>query len=158
MITVCLASIVGFIACSKGNGQGGYFSCKDAPLSYDTADMNSFVRLNGLAVKIDSSGLYYQIISSGYGAVPDTNSTIFVTYTGRLFDGTIFDSTTNPAKTGYVLKNLMKAWQIGLPKIQVGGRIKMVVPSSLGYGCVGLGTLVPSNTPIYYDVSLISIQ
>jgi FKBP-type peptidyl-prolyl cis-trans isomerase FkpA len=72
-------------------------------------------------------------------------------------DSTIFDSTTNPAKTGFTLGGLITGWQMALPKIRTGGRIKMLIPSKYGYGCSGSGPVQP-NTPIFFDVTLVSIQ
>jgi FKBP-type peptidyl-prolyl cis-trans isomerase FkpA len=157
-----ILSFFGFLfyilSCTKAT-TGGYYTCSNAPISQDTTALQAFAKLNGLTVVQDTSGLYYQIISPGNGgSFPMLSSTIYVTYTGTLLNGTIFDSTTNASSTGFVLSNLMKAWQIGLPKIQAGGHIKLLCPSALAYGCLGAGTYVPPNTPVYYDVSLVSFK
>jgi FKBP-type peptidyl-prolyl cis-trans isomerase FkpA len=156
LILVSTGILFTLLDCSKKNP--GSFYCTNAPISYDTAAMRSFAQLNGLSVVQDSSGLNYQIVGSGYGSVPNLKSTIYVTYIGALLDGTIFDSTSNAAKTGFVLDSLLKCWQIGIPKIRVGGRIKLLSPSALGYGCAGYGTMVPPNSPLFYDVTLDSIH
>jgi len=106
----------------------------------------------------DNTGLYYQIISQGYGSTaPGIGSTISVTYTGTRLDGVVFDSTGATARS-FALSNLIPAWQIGMPKIKAGGHIKLLVPSALGYGCLGIQNFIPSNTPIYFDITLVSVQ
>jgi FKBP-type peptidyl-prolyl cis-trans isomerase len=121
--------------------------------------MRQYAKSNNLSVTQDSSGLLYQIVNPGNGgSFPTLSSTIYVTYTGSTLDGIIFDSTSNSAKTGFMLTNLIKAWQIGIPKIQAGGHIKLLCPSSLAYGCQGAGTFIPPNTPVFFDVNLVSFQ
>jgi FKBP-type peptidyl-prolyl cis-trans isomerase FkpA len=45
-----------------------------------------------------------------------------------------------------------------LPKIQVGGHIKLLIPSHLAYGCAGQAPLVPGDAPLYFDITLVSLQ
>jgi len=51
---------------------------------------------------------------------------------------------------------LIAGWQIGLPLIHKGGEIKLIVPSSLAYGC-GNGPL-PANSILYFDIHLVDVQ
>ncbi|HWK02967.1 MAG TPA: FKBP-type peptidyl-prolyl cis-trans isomerase [Puia sp.] len=144
------------ISCGKASDQGSV-SCTSVDPTADSSALLSFARTNGITAVKDTTGLYYQVITQGTGAVPNGNSVIYVTYTGTLLNGTIFDSTTNSAKTGFKLSNLIAGWQIGMPKIQAGGHIKLLIPSAYGYGCLGSGS-IPANTPIYFDVTLVSVQ
>jgi len=72
-----------------------------------------------------------------------------------LLDGTTFDQQTDASKTGWPLGSLIAGWQIGLPLIQKGGKIKLIVPSSLAYGC---GGNLPANSILYFDVHLVDVQ
>jgi FKBP-type peptidyl-prolyl cis-trans isomerase FkpA len=72
--------------------------------------------------------------------------------------GYIIDSASNSNLNGVGLYGLIPAWQIGLPKIGVGGEIIMLVPSALAYGCAGYPPVVPSNTPLYFDVKLLQVN
>lgn len=145
-----------FIACGKSSNPGS-ISCKGVEPAVDSPALLAFAKAHGIGSLKDTLGLYYQVVNQGTGAVPGGNSTIFVTYTGTLMDSTIFDSTTNPAKTGFVLNSLIAGWQLGLPKIQAGGHIKLLIPSQYGYGCLGGGS-IPPNTPIFFDITLVSVQ
>ncbi len=55
------------------------------------------------------------------------------------------------------LANLYEGWQIGLPKIGVGGHIQLFIPSAYAWGCTGDGP-VPANTPVFFDVQLLAVN
>lgn len=150
----CLGMLL-FFACGKTSS--GLSTCTDTDPSTDSAALLSFAKANGITPLTDTIGLYYQIVTQGTGAAPALTSTISVTYKATLLDGTVFDSTGTTARS-FVLNALIPAWQIALPKVQAGGRIKLLVPSKYGYGCAGASTSVPPNTPIYFDVTLVGVQ
>ena len=147
-----------FLSCVKGNNNNGYITCTGPQPAADSTPLLNFAAKNGITPDLDSTGLYYQILDTGAGSSPVPSARLYVTYIGKLMDGTIFDSTTNSESTGYVLNTLIKGWQIGLPKIKVGGHIKLLIPSAYGYGCAGSPPNIPSNAPLYYDVTLVKLQ
>jgi FKBP-type peptidyl-prolyl cis-trans isomerase FkpA len=156
----CVLSLIGSIvilltACGKSPTSS---ACNDTDPAKDSTTLLFFAKTHGIGPLKDTLGLYYQVIAQGSGATPAPNSTIFVTYTGTLMDSTVFDSQSDASKTGFSLGNLIPGWQIGLPKIQVGGHIKLLIPSKYGYGCVGSGASIPPNSPIFFDITLVSIQ
>lgn len=156
LIAVFGLAVLGlFFGCGKASS--GYSSCGDTDPSADSSALLSFAKANGITPLSDTIGLYYQIVSQGNGASPTLTSTITVLYKATLLDGTVFDSTGTTARS-FVLNALVPAWQFTLPKIQTGGRIKLLVPSKYGYGCAGAGTLVPPDTPIYFDITLVGVQ
>jgi len=158
IISLISITLVVTAGCGKGSDSTGSSSCTDLPVTSDSSALLSFAKTNGITSLQDTIGLYYQIISQGSGATPALGSKVFITYTGTFMDGTIFDSTTNASKTGFVLGDLIRGWQYGLPKIQVGGRIKLLIPSAYAYGCQGYGSAIPPYAPVYFDISLVSIQ
>jgi FKBP-type peptidyl-prolyl cis-trans isomerase len=145
-----------FSACSNKSSPT-YVNCTDAPPRIDSAALVNFASANGIAPLQDTIGLYYQIVSQGTGVPPTLTSTISVTYRALLLDGEVFDSTGTTPRS-FVLNTLIPAWQWTLPWIQPGGRIKLLVPSAYAYGCVGAGSTVPSNTPVYFDITLVGVQ
>jgi FKBP-type peptidyl-prolyl cis-trans isomerase FkpA len=148
-------SVLLLAACGKGSS--GSVSCTGVEPSADSSTLLKFAKTHGMTSLKDTAGLYYQVINQGTGATPAPTSTIFVTYTATLMDSTIVDSTTNPARTGFTLGGLIPGWQLGLPNIQAGGRIKLLIPSKYAYGCQGSGP-VPPNAPMFFDITLVSIQ
>ena len=132
-------------------------ACKNKTIESEQGAILAYASSNSITATAHSSGLYYQIISQGTGATPTLNSKIFVTYTGKLTNGTTFDSGTTPAGTGWALGGLIPGWQLGIPLIQKGGQIKLIIPSSLAYGCQGYGS-IPGNSVLYFDISLTDVQ
>ena len=115
--------------------------------------MISYASKNNITYVSDPSGILYQIITAGNSNKPRLTSTITVTYTGKLMDDKTFDSGT----ITYPLSNLIAGWQIAVPLIGEGGRIKVLIPSALGYGSRGSGS-IPGNAPLYFDISLLKVN
>ena len=155
-ISICVGLFMYAMSCQKSSP--GYYSCSDLPPAKDSAALLQFASNHGITASLDTTGLYFQIIDTGTGSKPVSTSKIYVSYTAELMDGTIFDSVSNALNTGWVLNQLIYGWQIGLPKIREGGRIKLLVPSMFGYGCNGSGDgRVPKDAPLYFDVTLVSV-
>ncbi|NDD15875.1 MAG: peptidylprolyl isomerase [Chitinophagia bacterium] len=127
-------------------------SCSKSSAS-ETDQMTSYAAKNNITYVSDPSGVLYQIITAGNSNKPRLTSTITVTYTGKLMNDKTFDSGT----ITYPLNNLIPGWQIALPLIGEGGQIKILIPSSLGYGSSGSGS-IPGNSPLYFDVSLLKVK
>ncbi len=145
-----------FIALLAGDGCIKDTACKDKTVQSEQAAIVAYAAANGISATAHSSGLYYQIINQGSGVSPTSGSKVFIKYTGKLMNGTVFDSqTTTPVSFG--LDGVIQGFQIGLPLIQKGGSIKLIIPSSLGYGCNGFGN-VPGNSILYFEIELTDVQ
>jgi FKBP-type peptidyl-prolyl cis-trans isomerase FkpA len=120
----------------------------------DNALILAYIAQNNITAVKDSSGLYYEIIKPGTAPDPTLTSTINVTFTGTLTNGTIFA----PANTtgSALLSNTIPGWQIGIPKIGTGGEILLLVPSALGYGQGSPGAPIPDDAVLIFDVQLTS--
>lgn len=143
--------------CSRSDNSANTPPCTPVPVTADSSALLAFAKANGISPVADTTGLYYQIITPGTGESITGNSVVSVTYKATFMNGTIFDSTSTPTR-GFAISGLIPAWQIGLPKIKSGGHIKLLVPSALGYGCTGSLPVVPANTPLFFDVSVVSTQ
>jgi FKBP-type peptidyl-prolyl cis-trans isomerase len=113
------------------------------------AQMIAFCNNNGITYTIHPSGILYQIITPGDSTKPNLCTSLTMTYTGKLMTGIQFDNNT----ITYALRELIVGWQIIVPLIGKGGKIKMVIPSSLAYGVEGRPG-IPSNAPLYFEMSL----
>jgi len=148
-------SLIGLLAlgsCEKEKG------CVQTSPSDEKAAMAAFCTSNGITYIEHSSGILYQVINAGTNITPTLDSRIFIYYTGKLMNGTTFETLSDPTRTGWQLKSLIEGWQVGLPLIQKGGRIKLVIPSSLAYGCVGAGGSIAPNSPLFFDITLTDVQ
>jgi FKBP-type peptidyl-prolyl cis-trans isomerase FkpA len=97
------------------------------------------------------SGVYYVILESGTGKNPNACSMINVNYTGRLTNGTVFDQGTFPQP--YKLYSLIRGWISTIPLIKQGGRMRLIIPPTLGYGQVTRGP-IPANSVLDFEVEL----
>ena len=129
--------------------------CQAKTVASEEGAMLSFAATNGITATKHSSGMYYQIINQGSGPTPTLTSTLSVKYTGKFTNGAIFDQrTTTPVS--FTLSGVIPGWQLGMPLIQKGGIIKLIIPSSLGYGCSDNGP-IPGNSILYFEIELIDV-
>ncbi|MEO9599940.1 FKBP-type peptidyl-prolyl cis-trans isomerase [Parasphingorhabdus sp.] len=99
-----------------------------------------------------ASGLQYMVIKPGEGASPSATDTALVKYEGTLRDGTIFDANEQtPMPVGGVVPGFSEALQL----MQKGGEYRIWIPSDLAYGEASPGELVPSNSLLIFDVTLL---
>lgn len=107
------------------------------------------------AMKDDTSGLHYKILSRG--ATPNDTITLEdrmnISYTGKLLNGTVFETRENSTLNDLRLKNLVKGWQIGLRKIAKGDKVLLLIPSALGYG-TGSSGVIPANSVLVFEIKL----
>ncbi len=119
----------------------------------DDAKIQAYIKANGITATKDPSGLYYQVITPGTGAYPTSSSAVNVNYNGKFLDGTSFDS----GNYSNSLSGVIQGWQIGVPKINTGGRILLLIPSALAYGPSGRDR-IPGNTVLMFTVDLLSFR
>lgn len=144
--------IVGaFSACKKDS----YDAEKQAKV--DDGLIVDFIAKNSIVAVKHSSGLYYQILTPGTGNTTFTGSTnVTVNYEGKLLNGNVFDKSS--AAATFPLGNLIQGWQIGIPLIQKGGRIRLIIPSALAYGNTSPSSAIPANSVLDFTIDLISAQ
>jgi hypothetical protein len=132
-----------------------------------------FIALEGRGASIDfrslavkdltattRSGVSYLDISVGKGPVVSHLSTVVVRYSGRLADGSKFDSTYDddpPRPRVLALEDLIPGWQEGVPGMRAGGRRKLVIPPELAYGEKPRDK-IPANSTLIYDVEVLEVR
>ena len=109
-------------------------------------------------VKVTASGLQYQIIEPGSSDKPGPADTVYVRYKGQLIDGTVFDEVpANEDPIPLTLNRVIAGWQEGIPLVGEGGKIKLFIPSELGYGTSGTQGIEPYSTLIF-DVEVSEVR
>ncbi len=147
-----LISLVCLSACLKDKNEN---NCVTKTVAQDMPEMTKFAGDSSITTVEDQTGLLYEIVDAGNEAKkPSVSSTITMKYVGRRMNGAQFDASES---LRYPLSNLIAGWQIGIPKIGEGGKIKLIIPSSLAYGCYTLDPAV-SNQPLYFYVELLKVE
>lgn len=110
-------------------------------------------------VVITDSGLQYEILEAGDGAMAGAEDTVEVHYSGTLVDGTQFDSSYDrgePVQFG--VGQVIPGWTEALMLMPVGSKWRLTIPSDLGYGAGGAGNgIIGPNAALVFEVELLSI-
>lgn len=107
------------------------------------------------------SGLQYEEVEEGTGALPQAGQTVIVHYTGYLTDGKKFDSSVDRGQPfQFVLGKgmVIKGWDEGLSTMKIGGKRRLTIPADLGYGPRGAGGVIPPNATLVFDVQLLGVK
>ena len=132
-----------------------------AQLKKDDAVLQDYIKKNNLTVKKTASGVYYQVLKPGTGALPKPGQTVSVNYNGTLLSGKLFDSSDKAGKPidfpigqGAVIPG----WDEGIALLNKGSKAILLIPSSLAYGTRGAGADIPADLPLRFEVELVGIQ
>lgn len=105
----------------------------------------------------EHGGIYYTMIKEGTGKQVSVNDTVTAFYKGTLLDGSLFDETKDKPAT-FPLKRLIAGWQIGVPLCKVGGKIRIVIPSNLGYSIRTRAPKIPPNSILVFDIEVVDAK
>ena len=109
-------------------------------------------------VKVTASGLQYVVEKEGEGAQPTAEDEVTVHYTGRLLDGTVFDSSVNRGEPAtFPLNRVIPGWTEGVQLMKEGGKYVFFIPSDLAYGPQGVPGAIPPHSTLIFEVELIKV-
>lgn len=114
------------------------------------------------AITTSASGLESAVLATGptTGTSATTGRTLRVNYTGRLLDGTKFDSSLDPGRQPFEFTlgrgQVIRGWDEGLVGRRAGDRLQLVIPAALGYGATGQGS-IPPNATLVFDIEVVSV-
>lgn len=110
-------------------------------------------------VKETASGLQYMVLQEGKGEHPTATSKVTVHYTGKLLDGTVFDSSVDRGEPiTFGLNQVIRGWTEGLQLMTPGSKYRLFIPYNLAYGENGAGGMIPGGATLIFDVELISFE
>ena len=145
-----------------------YFAKLEAEMQTEAAKQGEVNRKNGEAflsenakrdgIKVTESGLQYEVLESGKGDSPKASDNVEVHYTGKLIDGTVFDSSVErgvPASFG--VTQVIPGWVEALQLMHEGDKWRLYIPSDLAYGPNGAGGVIGPNMTLIFDVELLRV-
>ena len=109
-------------------------------------------------VATTASGLQYKVISTGKGKMPKASDNVTVHYTGRLIDGTVFDSSVGKDPVSFKVDGVIEGWTEALQLMHEGDKWTIFIPASIGYGEQGAGSQIPPHATLIFDVELIKVN
>lgn len=123
----------------------------------DTELINKAVSDGKLDTTGSINGVYYKILHEGNGDKVSVTDTLGVFYKGWVLNGGVFDSTGKEPAV-FPLNRLIKGWQYGLPQSNVGGKIRLIIPSGLGYSIRNVTMAIPPNSILVFDIDIVSAK
>ena len=105
-----------------------------------------------------ASGLQYEVLQEGTGASPLATDEVTVHYTGKLLNGTVFDSSVDRGEPAtFPLNRVIRGWTEGVQLMKEGAKYRFYMPSDLAYGDQGAGADIKPGSTLIFDVELIKI-
>lgn len=124
-----------------------------------TSDANKSETASDTTYAVTSTGLKYAIVKEGTGAAPTATDNVTVHYTGRLTDGTVFDSSVQRGEPAtFPLQAVIPGWTEGLQLMKEGGATVFFIPAALAYGENGVPGVIPANAELIFEVQLIKVN
>lgn len=155
-------------ACAGSGGGGGGETQQSTPSAAVTPSESQAVQSSGSSGMLPGagktttpSGLQFEEVVVGTGASPQPGQLVSVHYTGWLPNGTKFDSSVDrgqPFQFTLGKGEVIKGWDEGVATMKVGGKRKLTIPSSLGYGASGMPPVIPPDSTLLFDVELLGAQ
>ena len=110
-------------------------------------------------IKTTESGIQYKVLVEGEGITPKPEDFVTVNYRGMFIDGTEFDSSyTRGEPMTTQVDSVIKGWTEALQMMKVGSKWKIFLPPHLAYGRGGMGTRIPPNSVLVFEIELISVK
>lgn len=134
---------------------------EDNERTQEKTNIMNYMKQHNLTGNPTASGLYYIEKLKGSGPKAETGKKVKVHYTGTLLDGTKFDSSVDrgePFEFTLGMGQVIKGWDEGIAKMNVGGKGLLIVPFDLGYGNRAMGAQIPAYSTLVFEVELIGVE
>ncbi|MCI0522220.1 MAG: FKBP-type peptidyl-prolyl cis-trans isomerase [Bacteroidales bacterium] len=147
-------------------------SCSNSEKKYEEEERSliaDYVARNNITVAPDANGLYYIEINPGAGENVEIGDSLGVYYVGWFLDGTEFNNNTEettPFRFRLDSYGLIEGWIIALPRMRLGTKAQLLIPSKLAYGSVGYGyydyygryiSVIPGYSPLLFEIEVVEL-
>lgn len=146
----------------------------DERMKNEPDEIAAYIKANNITAKPTADGLYVIVKKKGNGAKVAMGKEVAVNYTGRLLDGTIFDSSVeSDARQGNIYNpqrpyepmtytvgrdKLIEGWEQGVMGQPAGSVLQLIIPSALAYGPRGAGNQILPYSPLVFDIEIVSVK
>lgn len=138
-----------------------YFDSLQAKMSEKgISEGKAFLEANAARKEVvtTASGLQYEVLTEGTGAIPTASDSVKVHYHGTTIDGNVFDSSVRRGEpTTFGVTQVISGWVEALQLMPVGSKWKLFIPSNLAYGAQGAGQAIAPHTTLIFEVELLDI-
>ncbi|MDR2138087.1 MAG: FKBP-type peptidyl-prolyl cis-trans isomerase [Tannerella sp.] len=132
---------------------------KEAEVEKEKGDRFLTANRTAEGVITTESGLQYKVLKQGEGAIPTSEDQVKVHYTGKLLDGTVFDSSVQRGEPAtFPVTGVIPGWAELLQLMPIGSKYQVWIPSELGYGSQGAGQMIKPNSMLEFEVELLGIE
>ena len=162
LIVIAVIAVLVFITINKKE-EPNLLQVKEKPESLKDGE----IRLGNMKniQEVEFKGMKITIIKQGNGDIAKSGDTVAMNYTGKLADGTVFDSNVDP-KFKHVEPfvftldsgQVIKGWDLGILGMKVGEKRTLEIAPELAYGADGAGGVIPPNATLTFDVELLAIK
>ncbi len=131
-------------------------------IAIDDNIIQQYIKDKGLTAQKTATGLYYVTEKQGDGDKVVPGKKVTVNYTGKLTNGTMFDSSLNPGREPFSFTigqhQVITGWDEGIALFNVGGKGTLLIPSALGYGSRGAGGSIGPNSVLIFDIEVLKVE
>lgn len=155
---LCVATVALMASCGNKESKNTDTVAAEEVKVEEVAKQVVFIDTTGYTTT--ASGLKYKVQKEGEGIQPSATNEVTVHYTGKLLDGTVFDSSVERGKpTSFPLNRVIAGWTEGLQLMKEGAKYEFIIPSNLAYGEQGTpGGPIGPNATLYFEVELIKVN
>lgn len=120
----------------------------------------NYVSENNIKAQPTADGLYVIVKKQGNGNKVSVGRQVSIHYTGRLLDGTVFDSSVGKDPLTYVVgqMGLIAGWEEGVKGQPEGTQLQLIIPSAMGYGSQSPSGLIPPYSTLVFDIEIVSVK
>ena len=110
-------------------------------------------------IQVLDNGVMYRVLEEGSGTrKPTPRSIVYVHYTGKLIDGTVFDTTKGDSLPAlFMVGDLIMGWQIVLTRMHEGNKWEVYIPAKWGYGATKMDD-IPAHSTLIFELKLVKIE
>ncbi len=125
----------------------------------DSLSIEGFLSTKNIKAEKMHEGVFYSVITEGAGQLPRQGDFVKIRYVGKLLSGKVFDESPKDEPYVFQLGNgqVIEGWNKAIQKLKIGTKATLYIPAYLAYGSIGIGTVIPPNSPLVYDIELVEV-